>query len=184
MPVKTARKPAAKRASGKTRRPAKPGKPVLGEATAERLMTTNPVSIRRTASTDEAAALFTERRISAAPVIDEAGRPVGVVSRSDLVRYVRERAEYGAEAEYFAPSDPEEDRRDGQEASMRPGPLAVSAVMTPRVYSVGRRSPAAQVVREMLDKNVHRLFVVDDDGVLVGVISALDLVRHLSTGNG
>jgi predicted transcriptional regulator len=32
----------------------------------------------------------------------------------------------------------------------------------------------------MLKLKVHRLFVVDENGVLVGVISALDILRHLS----
>jgi predicted transcriptional regulator len=31
----------------------------------------------------------------------------------------------------------------------------------------------------MLGLKVHRLFVVDAAGVLVGVISALDVLRHL-----
>jgi CBS domain-containing protein len=32
----------------------------------------------------------------------------------------------------------------------------------------------------MVALKVHRLFVVDADGVLVGVISALDVLRHMS----
>jgi CBS domain-containing protein len=39
---------------------------------------------------------------------------------------------------------------------------------------------AGKVVSEMVSLKVHRLFVVDDDGILVGVISALDVLRHLS----
>ena len=32
----------------------------------------------------------------------------------------------------------------------------------------------------MCELNVHRLFVVDRNGILVGVIIALDVLRHLS----
>ena len=39
--------------------------------------------------------------------------------------------------------------------------------------------PAAKVVEEMLALKVHRLFVVDEPGVLVGVVSALDVLRNL-----
>jgi CBS domain-containing protein len=35
------------------------------------------------------------------------------------------------------------------------------------------------VAEQMVALNVHRLFVVSRDGILVGVISALDLLRHL-----
>jgi CBS domain-containing protein len=52
--------------------------------------------------------------------------------------------------------------------------------MTPAVFSVTPDAPAARVVGDMLDLKVHRLFVVDRDGVLVGVISALDVLRFLS----
>jgi predicted transcriptional regulator len=31
----------------------------------------------------------------------------------------------------------------------------------------------------MLARKIHRLFVVDDNGVLVGVISPLDILRRL-----
>ena len=52
--------------------------------------------------------------------------------------------------------------------------------MTPVVFTVGLRTPAAKVVEQMVTLKVHRLFVVDDDLALVGVISALDVLRHLS----
>ena len=40
-------------------------------------------------------------------------------------------------------------------------------------------NPAAKVVGKMLTLKVRRLFVVDDAGVLVGVISAFDVLRGL-----
>ena len=36
-----------------------------------------------------------------------------------------------------------------------------------------------RVVSDMLGLHVHRLFVVDAAGVLVGVISTMDVLRHL-----
>jgi CBS-domain-containing membrane protein len=50
--------------------------------------------------------------------------------------------------------------------------------MTPTVFSVAPETPAREVVERMWALMVHRLFVADDRGVLVGVISALD-VRHV-----
>jgi CBS domain-containing protein len=54
------------------------------------LMSPNPVSIRRDASIREALELLTDYGFGAAPVIDEAGRPVGVVSRTDVLIHERE----------------------------------------------------------------------------------------------
>jgi CBS domain-containing protein len=51
--------------------------------------------------------------------------------------------------------------------------------MTPAVFSVTPETPAPQVIDEMVMRQIHRLFVVDADGVLVGVITAGDILRHL-----
>ena len=64
---------------------------VLDAASAEDLMTPNPISIRGGASVQEALAMLTGCGFSAAPVIDEAGRPIGVLSRTDLLIHERER---------------------------------------------------------------------------------------------
>ena len=51
--------------------------------------------------------------------------------------------------------------------------------MTPAVFAVRPETPTEEVISQMLSLMVHRLFVVASDGVLVGVISALDVLRHL-----
>src|SRR5437867_8458937 len=63
----------------------------LRAETATEMMMSNPVSIRDNATVQEAVAFFTDKGFSAAPVIDEAGRPIGVLSRSDIIVHDRER---------------------------------------------------------------------------------------------
>jgi CBS domain-containing protein len=60
--------------------------------------------------------------------------------------------------------------------------LRAADLMTPAVFSVAPETSALKVAEEMVRLNVHRLFVVNDDGLLIGVISALDLLRYLSSG--
>ena len=55
----------------------------------------------------------------------------------------------------------------------------VRGVMTPAVFCVHADTPAAKLVEKMLALNVRRLFVVDEAGVLVGVVSAFDVLRGL-----
>ena len=57
---------------------------------AKDLMSSNPVSIHRDATLCEALDVLTDRGFGAAPVIDDAGRPVGVVSRTDILIHDRE----------------------------------------------------------------------------------------------
>jgi CBS-domain-containing membrane protein len=59
-------------------------------------------------------------------------------------------------------------------------PTRVEEIMTPTVFAVKPNTPAAEVVRAMLDMHVHHLFVSDDEGTLVGVISSGDVLRHLA----
>jgi len=61
------------------------GRLVLWADTAADLLTPNPLSISQNATVKEAVAFLTDKGFSAAPVIDEAGRPVGVLSRADIV---------------------------------------------------------------------------------------------------
>jgi CBS domain-containing protein len=124
------------------------------------LMTANPMSIRAEATVPEAVAVLTERGFSAAPVIDESGRPIGVVSRADILVHERERLRAGARP----PLD---------------GTL-VRDIMTPAVFSVTPHTSAEQVVEQLLTLNVHQLYVVDEDQFLIGVISAHDVLRRLS----
>src|SRR5262249_47882848 len=139
--------------------------------TAADLMSDNPVSIRAEASVMEAVALLTDRGFSAAPVIDEAGRPVGVVSRADILVHDRE--------SHRAPAFPEGRAMPEGFGVENCDPAVVGDIMTPGIFAVTLDTPAASVVEQMLALHVHRLFVVDGDGLLVGVVSALDVLRHL-----
>lgn len=61
----------------------------LRARTAREIMVANPISISGNATMKEAIAFLTAKGFSAAPVIDDAGRPIGVVSRSDIVVHAR-----------------------------------------------------------------------------------------------
>jgi CBS domain-containing protein len=156
---------------------------LLDAKTAADLMTPDPVSIRADASVQEAIAMLTKKGFSAAPVIDETGRPIGVLSRSDILVHDHEKAASLRSApEYYEPVDlvtPEEEPRASGFRLERAGRVQVRDLMTPAVFAVRPETPTQEVIGQMLSLKVHRLFVVDRDGVLVGVISALDVLRHL-----
>jgi CBS domain-containing protein len=147
------------------------------------LMTKNPVSIRETATLKEAVALLVDKGFSAAPVIDNAGRAVGVISQRDVLIHDREEVDYlepipaGFDTRNLAERLGERDAAGFQ--VLRTDPTVVRDIMTPMVFSVAADCPAQQVVDQMLAMKFHRLFVIDDDGVLIGVISALDILRRV-----
>ena len=160
--------------------PKAPPFPVLRAATAADLMTSNPISVEDSALVSEAVILLTEHGFSAAPVIDAAGRPVGVVSRTDLLVHEREQGCCLKPADWYDEGDLtkvfDKDERSGLQVQ-RVDATRVRHIMTPVVFSVAPDTAAAKVVAQMVALNVHRLFVVDKDEVLVGVVSAVDVLR-------
>ena len=151
----------------------------LQARTAEELMTPNPLSLRDTVTIREAVAFLIDKGVSGAPVIDEAGRPVGVLSQTDILIHDRETMKHVAPPEYDV--DIPLSHRWWKEFQIeKVDDTEVRELMTPAVFAVGRNSSARSVVAQMCELNVHRLFVVDGNGVLVGVISALDVLRNLN----
>jgi len=138
------------------------------------LMTENPVSINEHATLQDAAVFLTTRNISAAPVINDAGRPVGVLSRTDIIRF----SSGVPKAPLMLGDFINEAKKLSDPAP--PNSISVQEVMTPVVLSVDLDASLADVCEKMLDRKVHRLFVIDVDGTLVGVISALDVLRCLT----
>lgn len=114
----------------------------LKARTAADLMTDHVVSLPETAPLHEAIAVLTDRGFSGAPVINEAGRPVGVISSSDILVHDRNASAFAKPVpEYYLRSDLRaefgEDVGGFQvEAVDR---TMVRDVMTPVVFSVRRR---------------------------------------------
>jgi CBS-domain-containing membrane protein len=115
-------------------------------------------SISEASTVPEALELMIRESLRAAPVVDEAGRPVGVVSSTDILVH-----------------DQERDRPSGKSAD----PTLVRDIMTPAVFSVGVGASAGEVVEHLKSLKVHHLFVVDGGGMLVGVITPMDVLRRL-----
>ncbi len=129
-----------------------------------------------------AAGMLLEKGIGGAPVVDRAGRPVGVLSKTDIVRYERERL-----AGRDTPLKRAAVRALGslevvsQYPDLLPdkGAARVSEWMTPRIISVAEDADLADVAREMLKRRIHRVFVRKKSGRLSGVITTIDLMRCL-----
>jgi CBS-domain-containing membrane protein len=129
----------------------------LNAKTAAEIMNPGLVSLASSATVTEATRFLTERAYGAAVVIDDAGHPLGVVTKTDVLVHARQ-------------------RRPGLE----PDDTPVTEFMTPAVFSVRPETPARSVVEQLLALNVHHLFVADPAGVIVGVISPIDVLQKLA----
>lgn len=120
--------------------------------------------------------LLLDSAISGMPVVDEDGEPIGMLSRTDLLRAGDE----GMEMEDLL------EGRDapaglGYEARLTHiGHRTVRDVMTPRVFSVPTDATVAHAAQEMTARHVHRLVVLDAAGKISGVVTSLDVLRWLA----
>jgi len=113
---------------------------------------TSPVRVVGMDDTVEAAqALMRQYDISWAPVVDADAGPVGVIALRDLLQFHRQRG----------------DARD----------FHVWQVCHYPPLSVAADADVATVARQMVERHVHHV-VIMKDGAMIGVVSALDLLRR------
>lgn len=145
------------------------------------LMSANPISLERDASVHEAIALMTDRNFDAAPVIDEKGRPIGVVTVTDILVHDREYVRFLKTGDMTARSDAQVHDKLPEDFGIEiVDRTRVDEIMTPAIFTVTEETPVPEVVRKMLELKVHHLFVADREGTLIGVISACDILRCLN----
>jgi CBS domain-containing protein len=139
------------------------------------VMTRSVLSVRPDATIAEAIRLMLDNRISGLPVIDEAGRLVGILTEGDLLR----RSETGTERH----------RPRWLEILMGPGRLAeeyvrthgrrIAEVMTRDPVTVTPDRPLKEIVELMERHRIKRVPVLDGE-VPVGILSRADLLRGLA----
>jgi CBS-domain-containing membrane protein len=154
---------------------------VLQAETAADLMTKGVVSIRDSVIMREAGAFLVENGISGVPVVDDAGRAIGVISHTDIVRHESmPKAKTADVADYYRDVDPRcPPGLRGYVYNKRAESVPVRDVMSPVVIQVSADDSAVAVVAKLLALKIHRLFVADVTGTLVGVISTFDVLRCL-----
>jgi len=113
--------------------------------------------------------LIQENRVSAIPIVDVNGIPLGIVSESDLLLKER-RHELDTETDLLHM------RRRQRERAKADGLLASDVMTTPPITVVSTTS-LADAARMMQVRNVRRLIVVDERGRIAGVVSRSDLLQ-------
>ncbi len=132
--------------------------------------------------------LFVEEEIHGAPVVDEDTTVRGVVSALDLLRLVRDELEPGAGATstaYFRdelPYSGPDWLRMPEDFQDRMQELTAADAMTREIVAIGPDATVDELAKTMLEHRVHRV-LVSEEGMLVGVVSAFDLLSVLAHGS-
>ena len=130
------------------------------------VMTTRVIAVKRNADFKQIARLLRQFRVSACPVINDAGQVVGVVSEADLLYktadcelpagLIRLRWKLGEESKITA--------------------VTAQQLMTSPAVTIHADAPVRVAARIMRDRRVKRLPVVDKDGELIGIVTRADVL--------
>ncbi len=142
--------------------------------TARDLMTPDVVTVPPETPVMAMARLLPDRGISAVPVVDAAGKVLGIVTEADLIR--RLAGEEDKPASWFSSlfSDP----ASQAERFARTHGVTAKDLMTEKVVSVAPDTAAAHIAHMMEEKHIRRVVVVEE-GKLRGIVSRADLLRAL-----
>lgn len=133
------------------------------------LMSKEALVIQDSIPVHRMAQLFAKHEITGAPVINEHGKLVGVVSMSDLWR--KRGGSDGKHDYYLNPSWGSVDLPDGHEETK------VSDIMTNLIICADEDDDIERAADLMVIHGIHRVVVTKDEKV-VGVITSTDLVRE------
>jgi CBS domain-containing protein len=146
------------------------------------IMRTDVVTVPYSAPLSEVERILSDHRISGAPVTDEAGHIIGVISVRDLIdRYAENPDAHPRRGAGFFHLSSEETLDDDFEAFEVPEESEETAadLMTSEVYSVAPDAGLREIAREIVEHKVHRLLVKEKDHY-VGLISTLEILDSLS----
>ena len=143
---------------------------------AHQIMTRSVATVTPDTTILEAANIMLRRHVSALPVLDRAGKLVGIVSEGDFIR----RSEIGTQRKrgrwlgfLLGPGQAADDfvREHGRK---------VSEVMSPTPLTITGETTLEEIVASMETNGVKRLPVMRGDK-LVGVVSRADLLRAVAS---
>ena len=151
----------------------------IGELEAQHVMTRSVITLGDDDTLTDAVEKLKSHHITGAPVIDGAGKLVGILSISDL---------YDRAVSEDALAVPLSHERDTTSWDLfdRAAPLSdehgvqtVGSRMSRNVTSVMTDALLVDVARAMCDGHWHRVPVIDAKGKLTGIISTMDVLAAL-----
>ncbi|HHO47367.1 MAG TPA: CBS domain-containing protein [Desulfobacteraceae bacterium] len=146
--------------------------------TAQDIMTREVITVNENLSVRELARIFADNRISGAPVVDDQGNLVGVVTESDLIDQAK-KVHIPTVMAFFDSfvflENPDRLEKDLKKMAAS----TVGDVCSREVVTVENEAPLEEIATIMAEKNRHTLPVMEK-GRMVGVIGKSDIIRTLA----
>jgi predicted transcriptional regulator len=128
---------------------------------------------------DHVAKLFQQHSQFAAPVVDELGKCIGIITSSDLVQYQAQLAEVDSHIDRGMTFETEHRATDGCIELVAHPFSEVQRHMSTCLQTIDRFSSLGLASRIMREQHIHHLIVLDESLRPAGILSSLDILSKL-----
>jgi len=133
------------------------------------VMTKNVLSITKYESIMEVANILTEKNISGLPVVDKEHKVIGIITQADILSMVGVSREHTfKDLLKYMLGERLPERRIGD---------LVGDIMTSPALTIKPDANIAEAVKIMDEKRIRRLTVVDENNLLIGILTRADILK-------
>jgi CBS domain-containing protein len=134
-------------------------------------MTPSPSRVTAGTPLSEVVRLILRGQFNAVPVVDDAERPVGIVTQGDLIHKGGMPVRKGLLAEF--------DEGQVREIVSAMDKNRIADIMSKPVVTIPVDAPLDRAVGMMIQRHVKRIPVVDQSGTLVGILARFDIFKAI-----
>jgi CBS domain-containing protein len=145
--------------------------------TAGDVMTKEVITVKKETTIRELAELFARHRISSAPVVDNSGAMIGIVTETDLVEQDKNLHIPTVISLFDWVIYLESDKKFEKELKKMTG-QTVGDIFTEEVVQVSSTTPVSDLADLISSRKINSIPVVDGNR-LVGIVSRIDLIRTM-----
>lgn len=145
------------------------------------IMRPDVITVGPRATVRDLAALLAEHKVSGVPVVDEDGRLLGIVTEGDVIIQDAD-LHFPHYVQFLESVIYLESMRKFEERFKKAFGARVADVMSDEVYTVSPDASVREAATLMADHGVNRVPVIDEDRVVVGIVTRGDVVRAIAVG--
>ena len=146
--------------------------------TARDIMTTNVVTVKKDQPISDLSKLFIENHFNGVPVLDDAGKVIGVVTQGNLIEQNKSLHIPTVIALFDAVLFLESEKKFESDVKKLTG-SKIEDIYHKKPITVSPDIDLSEITTIMAEKDVHTLPVLEDDK-LVGIIGKKDVIRALT----
>ncbi|MBA3045965.1 MAG: CBS domain-containing protein [Candidatus Thermoplasmatota archaeon] len=150
----------------------------------EDIMTRKVITLNSSQTVAEAVDKLAENGISGAPVVDDDGQVVGILTESDILDAIKTRSKrvemvYPSLSSLSVAFVKKDDLKETLEAFAEIAETPISDIMQNDVIYADKNTDLTAVVEKMNSTGINRVPIMDS-GKLVGIVSRADIIKGLA----